>query len=174
MEKEGTRFRPGVDVGHELTGSDLRKKYDAVVLAVGATQWRDLPIKGREYKGIYQAMEFLPWGNKQALGEIENPDINVAGKHVVILGGGDTGADCLGTSIRQGAASITQLEISGHEDCVHLISPPTLGYVHKSKQAFFRKHAQVNLKRIENSLITGSVRIELLANLLAFLRKWVS
>jgi len=111
MEKEGTRFRPGVDVGVELTGSDLRKKYDAIVLAVGATQWRDLPIKGREYKGIYQAMEFLPWGNKQALGEVENPDINVAGKHVVILGGGDTGADCLGTSIRQGAASITQLEI---------------------------------------------------------------
>jgi glutamate synthase (NADPH/NADH) small chain len=111
MEKEGTRFRPGVDVGGELTGSDLRKKYDAVVLAVGATQWRDLPITGREYKGIYQAMEFLPWGNKQALGEIENPEINVTGKHVVILGGGDTGADCLGTSIRQGAASITQLEI---------------------------------------------------------------
>ena len=111
MEKEGTRFRPGVDVGVELTGSDLRKKYDAVVLAVGATQWRDLPIKGREYKGVYQSMEFLPWGNKQALGEVENPDINVTGKHVVILGGGDTGADCLGTSIRQGAASVTQLEI---------------------------------------------------------------
>jgi glutamate synthase (NADPH/NADH) small chain len=111
MEKEGTRFRPGVDVGMELTGSDLRKKYDAIVLAVGATQWRDLPIKGREYKGIYQAMEFLPWGNKQALGEIETSPINVNGKHVVILGGGDTGADCLGTSTRQGAASVTQLEI---------------------------------------------------------------
>ena len=111
MEKEGTRFRPSVDVGRELTGSELRKKYDAIVLAVGATQWRDLPIKGRDNKGIYQAMEFLPWGNKQALGEVENPDINVAGKHVVILGGGDTGADCLGTSIRQGAASVTQLEI---------------------------------------------------------------
>jgi len=111
MEKEGTRFRPGVNVGVEITGVDLRKKYDAIVLAVGATQWRDLPIKGRENKGIYQAMEFLPWGNKQALGEVETPLINVAGKHVVILGGGDTGADCLGTSIRQGAASVTQLEI---------------------------------------------------------------
>jgi len=111
MEKEGTRFRPGVDVGGELTGSALRKKYDAIVLAIGATQWRDLPIKGRELKGVYQAMEFLPWGNKQALGEVEAPGINVEGKHVVILGGGDTGADCLGTSIRQGAASITQLEI---------------------------------------------------------------
>lgn len=111
MEKEGTRFRAGVDVGIELTGTDLRRKYDAVVLAVGATQWRDLNIKGRELKGVYQAMEFLPWGNKQALGEVEEPNINVAGKHVVILGGGDTGADCLGTSIRQGAASVTQLEI---------------------------------------------------------------
>ncbi len=111
MEKEGTRFRAGVDVGGELTGSALRKKYDAIVLAVGATQWRDLSIKGRDLRGIYQAMEFLPWGNKQALGEVDEPDINVAGKHVVILGGGDTGADCLGTSIRQGAASVTQLEI---------------------------------------------------------------
>jgi glutamate synthase (NADPH/NADH) small chain len=111
MEKEGTRFRAGVDVGIELTGTDLRRKYDAVVLAVGATQWRDLNIKGRELKGVYQAMEFLPWGNKQALGEVGEPQINVAGKHVVILGGGDTGADCLGTSVRQGAASVTQLEI---------------------------------------------------------------
>jgi glutamate synthase (NADPH/NADH) small chain len=111
MEKEGTRFRTGVNVGVDITGSELRQKYDAVVLALGATQWRDLPIKGRENKGIYQAMEFLPWGNKQALGEVTNPDINVTGKHVVILGGGDTGADCLGTSIRQGAASVTQLEI---------------------------------------------------------------
>jgi len=111
MEKEGTRFRTGINVGIDITGSELRQKYDAVVLALGATQWRDLPIKGRENKGIYQAMEFLPWGNKQALGEVANPEINVAGKHVIILGGGDTGADCLGTSVRQGAASVTQLEI---------------------------------------------------------------
>jgi glutamate synthase (NADPH/NADH) small chain len=111
MEKEGTRFRTGVNVGVDITGSELRQKYDAVVLALGATQWRDLPIKGRENKGIYQAMEFLPWGNKQALGEVTNPEINVAGKHVIILGGGDNGADCLGTSVRQGAASVTQLEI---------------------------------------------------------------
>ena len=111
MTKEGTRFRPGVDVGVELTGSQLRTKYDAIVLAVGATQWRDLNVPGRDLKGVYQAMEFLPWGNRQGLGEIDNPEINVAGKQVVILGGGDTGADCLGTSIRQGAANVTQLEI---------------------------------------------------------------
>ena len=111
MTKEGTRFRPGVNVGVEITGSQLRTKYDAIVLAVGATQWRDINVPGRDLKGIYQAMEFLPWGNRQGLGEVEKPEINVAGKHVVILGGGDTGADCLGTSVRQGAASVTQLEI---------------------------------------------------------------
>lgn len=112
MKAEGTRFRPGVDVGVEITGSELRTKYDAVVLAIGATNWRDLPVPGRELNGIHQAMEYLPWGNKQGLAELVGPpEINAAGKHVVILGGGDTGADCLGTAIRQGAASITQLEI---------------------------------------------------------------
>lgn len=116
MEDEGTRFRASVDVGVEITGHQLRSRYDAVVIAVGATQWRDLAIPGRELRGIFQAMEFLPWGNKQALGEELEPPINVAGKHVVILGGGDTGADCLGTSVRQGAASVTQLEILPRPD----------------------------------------------------------
>lgn len=111
MKAEGTRFRAGVNVGEEITGEQLRTRYDAVVLAIGATQWRDLPVPGRELRGIYQAMEYLPWGNKQGLGEIATPPINVTDKHVVILGGGDTGADCLGTATRQGAASITQLEI---------------------------------------------------------------
>lgn len=109
MEGEGTRFRTGVEVGTEITGQQLRSRYDAVVLAVGATQWRDLPVPGRELTGIYQAMEYLPWGNMQAHGV--EPLINVQGRHVVILGGGDTGADCLGTAVRQGAASVTQLEI---------------------------------------------------------------
>lgn len=111
MEAEGTRFRAGVEVGAEITGQQLRSRYDAIVLAVGATQWRDLSVPGRDLMGIYQAMEYLPWGNMQALGETEDPLINVFGKHVVILGGGDTGADCLGTAVRQGAASVTQLEI---------------------------------------------------------------
>jgi glutamate synthase (NADPH/NADH) small chain len=112
MEQEGTRFRTGVDIGKDITGSVLRNKYDAVVIAIGATNWRDLPIPGRDAIGVYQAMEYLPWGNKQALGELTaEPLINAAGKDVVILGGGDTGADCLGTAIRQGAKSVTQLEI---------------------------------------------------------------
>ena len=77
MKSEGTRFRAGVDVGSEITGEQLRTRYDAVVLAIGATQWRDLPVPGRELRGIYQAMEYLPWGNKQGLGEITAPPINV-------------------------------------------------------------------------------------------------
>jgi glutamate synthase (NADPH) small chain len=111
MSAEGTRFRASVDVGVDITGQQLRSRYDAVVLAVGATQWRDLAIPGRDLTGVYQAMEYLPWGNKQALAEIAEPQINAHGKHVVIIGGGDTGADCLGTALRQGAASVTQLEI---------------------------------------------------------------
>jgi glutamate synthase (NADPH) small chain len=111
MEQEGTRFRTGINVGKDITGAQLRSKYDAVVIAVGATNWRDINVPGRDAIGVYQAMEYLPWGNKQALGEIEQPAINAAGKDVVILGGGDTGADCLGTAIRQGAKSVTQLEI---------------------------------------------------------------
>ena len=112
MEGEGTRFRAGVNIGIDITGSELRTRYDAVVLAMGATNWRDLKVSGRENKGIYQAMEYLPWGNKQGLGELSaEPPISAKGKHVVILGGGDTGADCLGTAIRQGAASVVQLEI---------------------------------------------------------------
>ncbi|MBM3721793.1 MAG: glutamate synthase subunit beta [Actinobacteria bacterium] len=112
MQREGTRFRAGVNVGVDLTAHDLKLRYDAVVLAVGSTIARDLNIPGREARGIHQAMEYLPWGNKQALGELaEEPVINAKGKTVIILGGGDTGADCLGTVIRQGAASITQIEI---------------------------------------------------------------
>jgi glutamate synthase (NADPH) small chain len=111
MEQEGTRFRTGVNVGKDITGAQLRSKYDAVVIAIGATNWRDINVPGRDAVGVYQAMEYLPWGNKQALGEIEQPAINAEGKDVVILGGGDTGADCLGTAIRQGAKSVTQLEI---------------------------------------------------------------
>lgn len=112
MQREGTRFRAGVNVGVDITAGDLRARYDAVVLAVGATQARDLDIPGRNSRGIHQAMEYLPWGNKQALGELPSePAISAKGKRVVILGGGDTGADCLGTAIRQGASSITQIEI---------------------------------------------------------------
>jgi glutamate synthase (NADPH) small chain len=111
MRREGTVFRAGVEVGAELTGERLRDRYDAVVLAIGSTVGRDLPVPGRELDGIHQAMEYLPQSNRASLGEEVPGQITAAGKDVVIIGGGDTGADCLGTAIRQGAASVTQLEI---------------------------------------------------------------
>ena len=111
MEAEGVKFRSGVEIGIDLTGEDLRLRYDAVVVAIGATAWRDLPVPGRDLAGVYQAMEYLPLANRVQQGDLESSPIDVRGKHVVIIGGGDTGADCLGTSHRQGAASVTQLEI---------------------------------------------------------------
>ncbi|MDP2288961.1 MAG: glutamate synthase subunit beta [Actinomycetota bacterium] len=111
MEAEGVRFRPGVDIGIDFTGQDIRRRYDAVILAIGATKWRDLDVPGRELRGVYQAMEILPLANRVQEGDIDESPLDVKGKHVVIIGGGDTGADCLGTSHRQGAASVTQLEI---------------------------------------------------------------
>jgi glutamate synthase (NADPH/NADH) small chain len=111
MEAEGTKFQAGVNVGVDVTAEELRDRFDAVVLAGGATDWRDLPIPGRQFEGIHQAMEYLPWANKVAAGELEESPITAEGKRVVIIGGGDTGADCLGTAHRQGAASVHQFEI---------------------------------------------------------------
>ena len=178
MEQEGTRFRTGVNVGKDLTGSALRSKYDAVVIAIGATNWRDLDIPGRDAKGVYQAMEYLPWGNKQALGELTAPaEINAEGKHVVILGGGDTGADCLGTAIRQGAASVTQLEIMPRpsDERVETQPWPTYPMVYRVSSAHeeageriysvstqeFLKDSSGNLraiKIIETELVDGKFR----------------
>jgi glutamate synthase (NADPH/NADH) small chain len=116
MEAEGTQFRTGVNVGVDITAEQLRADFDAVVLTGGATAWRDLPIPGRDLEGIYQAMEYLPWANRvqngdPVLGDDGEPPITAKGKRVVIIGGGDTGADCLGTAHRQGAASVHQFEI---------------------------------------------------------------
>ena len=111
MRAEGTEFRTSVNVGVDLTVEELRSSYDAVVLAGGATAWRDLPIGGREHDGIHQAMEFLPHANRVAAGELDVSPISAKGLDVVVIGGGDTGADCVGTSHRQGAKSVTQLEI---------------------------------------------------------------
>jgi glutamate synthase (NADPH/NADH) small chain len=111
MAGEGTVFRAGVDVGATLTGEQLRGRYDAVVLAIGATVARDLSVPGRDLGGIHQAMDFLPQANRVSEGDQVEDQVVATDKHVVIIGGGDTGADCLGTSHRQGARSVTQLEI---------------------------------------------------------------
>ncbi len=111
MEAEGTEFRTNATVGDSVDIEVLIASYDAIVLAAGATAARDLPVPGRDLSGIHQAMEYLPLANRVQQGDLESSPIDVAGKHVVIIGGGDTGADCLGTAHRQGAASVTQLEI---------------------------------------------------------------
>ncbi|MGP4114059.1 glutamate synthase subunit beta [Streptomyces sp. 4N509B] len=111
MREEGTTFRTGVEVGRDVDAAALRRRYDAVVVAAGATTPRELPVPGRELAGIHQAMEYLPLANKVQEGDLAESPITAAGKHVVVIGGGDTGADCVGTAHRQGAASVTQLEI---------------------------------------------------------------
>ncbi|TXC94386.1 glutamate synthase subunit beta [Streptomyces sp. ISID311] len=111
MRAEGTKFRTEVEIGRDLDAKKLRKRYDAVVIAAGATTSRDLPVPGRELNGIHFAMEYLPLANKVQEGDLTVAPISAEGKHVVVIGGGDTGADCVGTAHRQGAASVTQLEI---------------------------------------------------------------
>ncbi len=111
MEAEGTQFRVNANVGENVSVEELRRDFDVIVLAGGATTARDLPIPGREFTGVYQAMEFLPPANKVQAGDLTEHPFSAAGKHVVIIGGGDTGADCLGTSHRHGAATIHQFEI---------------------------------------------------------------
>jgi len=111
MRDEGTEFRTNAVVGGNVDIDVLRATHDAVVLACGATAWRDLDVPGRELSGIHQAMEYLPMANRVQEGDAQAASIDAKDRHVVIIGGGDTGADCLGTALRQGAASVTQLEI---------------------------------------------------------------
>jgi glutamate synthase (NADPH/NADH) small chain len=113
LEAEGIVFRPSVNVGVDLPVEQLRREYDAVVLAVGATIPRDLPVPGRELQGVHFAMDYLPLQNKTCEGDrIDTRQfISAKDKHVIIIGGGDTGADCLGTAHRQGARSVVQLEL---------------------------------------------------------------
>ena len=113
MEAEGVVFHTGVHVGKDITIEELSGKYDAIALAGGAEKPRDLPIPGRDLAGIHFAMDFLSQQNKRATGEpLDNiMPILAGGKHVVVIGGGDTGSDCIGTSNRQGALSVTQIEI---------------------------------------------------------------
>ncbi|RUP84905.1 MULTISPECIES: glutamate synthase subunit beta [unclassified Kocuria] len=111
MRQEGTKFRAGVEIGRDITWDVLRRRYDAVIVATGATRPRDLDIPGRELDGVHYAMDYLVRSNKRVAGQ-DVPDlIDAKGKNVIVLGGGDTGSDCIGTALRQGAASVTSLAI---------------------------------------------------------------
>ena len=113
MESEGVTFRCNVNIGVDIKGEQLLAEFDAVVLSGGAEKPRDLPVPGRDLHGVHFAMDFLPQQNRRVGHEAltTNDTILATGKHVIVIGGGDTGSDCIGTSIRQGALSVTQLEI---------------------------------------------------------------
>ena len=111
LEAEGVRFRVGVQIGRDISWVDVRRRYDAVLIATGASLPRDLQVRGRDLKGIHFAMEFLTQANRAVAGLSVINQVSAEGKRVVILGGGDTGADCLGTATRQGAISVTTLAI---------------------------------------------------------------
>ncbi|MGH8475752.1 MAG: glutamate synthase subunit beta [Methylococcales bacterium] len=113
MQAEGVVFRPNNHAGVDFPAKQLTDEFDAVVLAGGAEYARNLEVPGRELEGVYFAMEFLPQQNKRVAGSVVPEEISISaeGKHVIVIGGGDTGSDCIGTSIRQGALSVTQIEI---------------------------------------------------------------
>ena len=111
MQAEGTRFRAGVEIGVDITWDDLRSRYDAVLIATGATVPRDLPIPGRDLLGVHFAMDYLVQQNHVVAGDAIGAQITAEGRHVIVIGGGDTGADCIGTAHRQGALSVTNLAI---------------------------------------------------------------
>ncbi len=111
MREEGVQFRVNQHIGVDVPASELLAEFDAIVLTGGAEQGRDLPVPGRELDGVHFAMEFLPQQNKVVAGDTLSGQILATGKHVIVIGGGDTGSDCVGTSNRQGAASVTQFEL---------------------------------------------------------------
>lgn len=122
MMAEGTRFRTGVEIGRDITWDALRARYDAVLIATGAPLPRDLALPGRDLAGIHFAMPYLHQGNQAAAGDHIDGQITARGKHVIVVGGGDTGSDCIGTALRQGATSVTTLAIGKeppHERSAH-------------------------------------------------------
>ncbi len=155
LRQEGVSFQTGVHVGRDLSTADLRRSFDAVLLCMGAEQPRDLPVGGRELPGVHFAMEFLSQQNRRDHGDpIEGEEISAAGKHVVVLGGGDTGSDCVGTSHRQGASSVTSIELLERppdERAVHTPWPlwPLMFRTSSSHEEGGERHFAVLTKRLE-------------------------
>ncbi|MEY4433980.1 MAG: glutamate synthase [Actinomycetota bacterium] len=162
MEAEGTRFRPGVNIGVDITWEELRSRYDAVLIATGATKPRDLKVPGRELSGIHFAMEYLVQANDVVAGNAVENQILAGGKNVIILGGGDTGADCLGTATRQGAISVTTLAIGKQPPAERAANQPwptfpTLFEVASAHEEFGeRKYLASTVEFVgENGQVTG-------------------
>lgn len=165
MKAEGTRFRVGQNIGIDITWEELRSRYDAVLIATGSTKPRDLSVPGRDLQGVHFAMDYLVQANRFVAGEEIEGQISAEGKHVIILGGGDTGADCLGTSTRQGALSVTTLAIGKQPSSERTADQPwptfpTLFEVSSAHEEFGeRKYLASTVEFVgENGKLTG-VRI---------------
>jgi len=162
MEAEGTRFRTSVNVGVDITWDELQKRYDAVLIATGAMVPRDLAVAGRNLSGVHFAMEYLAQSNKAVAGDELGEQITAEGKHVIILGGGDTGADCLGTATRQGALSVTTLAIGKQpptertEDQPWPMMPNLFEVASAHEEFGERKYLQSTVEFVgENGVLTG-------------------
>lgn len=162
MEAEGTRFRPGVAIGTDISWEDLLKRYEAVLIATGAPKPRDIQLPGRENSGIHFAMDYLTQANRVVAGDSVENQITAKGKHVVILGGGDTGADCLGTATRQGALSVTTLAIGAQPPSERRADQPwptfpNLFEVASAHEEFGERKYLANTVRFlgENGTVTG-------------------
>lgn len=159
MEAEGTVFRTGVEIGKDISWDDLRSRYDAVVVAIGSTVPRDMKIPGRDLKGIHFAMEFLPDATRRVYGVKPVNDITAEGKHVVIIGGGDTGSDCLGTSLRQGAKDVTVLQIMPQEPKERPANQPWPTFARLYKETSSMEEG-IETQRAEYVYNTDSVNFE--------------
>ena len=162
MEAEGTRFRTGVSIGTDITWDDLFRRYEAVLVATGAPKPRDLNIEGRDLEGVHFAMDYLTQANKVVSGFDVEDQILAGGKRVVILGGGDTGADCLGTATRQGAVSVTTLAIGNQPPTERSENQPwptfpNLFEVASAHEEFGERKYLANTVRFigENGKVTG-------------------
>ena len=159
LRDEGVEFRFGVDVGEDVGGEELRAGHDAVVVATGARVPRELPVPGRELDGVHFAMEYL-YGRNRAVAGNPGP-ITAAGKHVIVIGGGDTGADCVGNAHREGAASVTQIELLGEPPASRPddVTPWPL-WPMKLRTSYALKEGGARDFAISTTKLTGQVRVE--------------
>ncbi len=164
LEAEGVVFRPGVDAGVDVTAADLRRDFDAVVLAGGAGRPRDLTVPGRDLPGVHVAMEYLTQQNRRCQGDAvpEEDAITAEGKHVIIIGGGDTGADCLGTAHRQGAAAVTQLELLPSPPSARAADNPWPLWPNVFRTSSAHEEGGERVYAVETTSFSGSGRVEAL------------
>ena len=164
MEQEGIQFETKVDIGNDISGEYLIKKFDAVCLTVGAKVPRDLPIPGRELDGIHFAMDFLHQQNRNVSGEgVPEMEITATGKNVIVIGGGDTGSDCVGTSIRQGAASVTQIEIMPEPPETRDESTPWPDWPYQKRTSSSHKEGCERLWNIMSQSFNGDGKVNKIA-----------